>query len=132
MPDFRTNGMKRLLLTSLELKVMNSLWDKEKAFVKDLVSEWPEERKPAYNTVSTIIRILEEKGFVGHQVVGRSHLYFPRIARSKYRKSSFRSLLEEVFDGSLTNLVSTIVDDKELSREEIEKLRKLLENRASK
>lgn len=124
--------MSQRLLTSLELKVMNCLWDLDKAFVKDIIEVWKEEPKPAYNTISTIVRILEEKGFVKHENVGRSHLYSPKIPRSKYRNSSVQSLLDNVFGGSLTNLVSTIVEDKELSDEELKRIQEMIEKRMNK
>ena len=62
--------MSKKLLTALELKVMNILWDKKQAFVKELIEEWNEEPVPAYNTISTVVRILQEKGFVGHKAFG--------------------------------------------------------------
>lgn len=115
------------LLTDLELKVMNVLWELENAFVKEIVAEWKEEPLPAYNTVSTIIRIMEEKGFVGHEAFGRSHRYFPVLSREEYQKRLVRNVLDNVFSGSLTNLVSAAVEPGELSSEEIEALRKMIE-----
>ena len=85
------------LLTPLELKVMKLLWTKKKAFVKELINHWPEEPKPAYNTVSTIVRILEEKEYVGHEVEGRSHRYFPIVAKRKYQQRLMKNVLDNVF-----------------------------------
>jgi BlaI family transcriptional regulator, penicillinase repressor len=115
-------------LTPLELKVMNLLWSLKQAYVKDLVAHWPEECAPAYNTVSTVVRILEEKkGFVGHQAVGRSHLYHPLISRRKYQQYALHNLLDNVFAGSLTGMVSTLLSDGNVSREEIEELRDMID-----
>jgi len=72
-------------LTNKEEKVMQVLWDLKRGFVKDLLEEFPEP-KPHYNTISTIIRILEEKGFVGHKAYGNTHQYYPKISRNVYRK----------------------------------------------
>ena len=121
--------MKSKVLTGLELKVMNILWDCEAGFVKEIIERWQDEPIPAYNTVSTIVRILEEKGFVGHEAFGRSHRYFPTISRSKYRKSYLKNVVDNVFAGSLSNLVSTMVDNKELSREQLEDLKRMIDEK---
>ena len=115
------------LLTPLELKVMNLLWRNKKAFVKDLIAQWPEEPVPAYNTVSTMVRILEEKGFVGHRPQGRSHEYFPEVSRTQYQKWHIRSVLQNVFAGSKQGLVSTLLDGEALSSEELSGLKQLID-----
>lgn len=119
--------MSKKLLTGLELQVMNLLWDREKAFVKELVDEWPHDPKLAYNTVSTVVRILEEKGFVGHEAFGRSHRYFPLVHREEYQKNLMRSVLENVFAGSVSSMVSTLVDNEKISNEELDAIRKLID-----
>ena len=119
--------MSKKLLTALELKVMNILWDKKQAFVKELIEEWNEEPVPAYNTISTVVRILQEKGFVGHKAFGRSHQYFPKITRNKYQKRLMRNVLDNVFSGSLKTMVSTLVSDDSLSDNELEELKDLID-----
>jgi predicted transcriptional regulator len=119
---------KSKTLTGLELKVMNLLWDLEKAFVKDLVDHWKEEPVPAYNTVSTVVRILQEKGYVEHEAFGRSHQYSPAIGREEYQKRFMKNVLKNVFSGSITNMVSTLVDNEEISSEEMDELRKLIDD----
>jgi predicted transcriptional regulator len=119
--------MSKKLLTGLELQVMNLLWDKKKAFVKELVEEWTAEPKPAYNTVSTVVRILEEKGFVGHEAFGRSHQYFPEIEREAYQKRLMKNVLENVFSGNVTNMVSTLIDDENISSTEFDAIRKMID-----
>ena len=118
------------LLTALELKVMNILWKLKKGYVKDIVDAWPEKEKPAYNTISTILRILQDptkKGFVGHEIHGRSHEYFPLVNKSQYQKRHIKSVLANVFSGSMNGLVSSLLDDKKLSKDELSALKKLIE-----
>jgi predicted transcriptional regulator len=125
--------MENNLLTPLELKVMNILWRLRKAFVKDIVEAWPEEEaKPAYNTVSTILRILEDpaknKNFVTHKAFGRSHQYFPLVTKSQYQKRHIKSVLNDVFAGSMKGMVSTLLDENKISAEELDSLKKLIED----
>ena len=119
--------MKQKLLTNLELKVMNLLWDKEKAFVKQLIEAWDEEPKPAYNTISTVVRILQEKQYIGHEAFGRSHQYFPLVSREEYQKRLVRNVLNNVFAGSVTTMISTLVDSEEMSDGELDDLRKMID-----
>ncbi len=119
--------MKQKLLTSLELKVMNLLWDKEKAFVKELIEVWDETPKPAYNTISTVVRILQEKEYLGYEAFGRSHQYFPLITREEYQKRLVRNVLNNVFAGSVSSMISTLVDNEEISDGEMDDLRKMID-----
>lgn len=119
--------MSKKLLTGLELQVMNQLWDRDRAFVKAMVDEWPHEPKPAYNTISTVVRILEDKGFVAHEAFGRSHQYFPLVKREEYQKNLMKSVLENVFAGSVTSMVSTLVDNEDISSSELEAIRKMID-----
>jgi len=111
---------------------MNLLWQKEKVFIKDLLEAWPVDengKKPAYNTVSTIVRILEkDKGFIGYKAYGRTHEYFPLISKSDYQKTFLKNAIDKVFSGSLTNLVSALVDDEKVDQGELDELKKLLED----
>ena len=118
--------MSKKLLTGLELQVMNLLWDRQKAFVKALVDEWPHSPKPAYNTVSTVVRILEEKGFVSHEAFGRTHQYFPVVLREEYQKNLMQNVLQNVFAGNVTSMVSTLVDNEKISTSELEAIRKMI------
>ena len=120
--------MSKKLLTGLELQVMNQLWDREKAFVKALVDEWPQDPKPAYNTVSTVVRILEDKGFVSHEAFGRSHQYFPLVKREEYQKNLMKSVLKNVFAGNVTTMVSTLVDNEKISTTELDAIRKMIDD----
>lgn len=108
-------------LTKAEEEVMQILWQKDKAFVKEIVEEFPEP-KPAYNTVSTIVRILEKKEFVGHEAFGRSHRYFPLISKDEYAKFSATNLVKGYFNGSYEKLLAFFVDQKDVSIKDIESL----------
>lgn len=108
-------------LTKAEEQVMQILWDLKEGFVKDIVEQFPDP-KPAYNTVSTIIRILEKKEVVGHKAFGRTFLYLPLVSREEYTKKSANTLVENYFSGSVENLVSFFVKEKEISAGELEKI----------
>lgn len=112
-------------LTAAEEEIMQVLWRLEKAFVKEVVAELPEP-KPAYNTVSTIIRILEKKGFVDHAAFGKTFQYFPILSKAAYQKQSTKTLLKSYFGNSFANLVSFFAKEGELSREEMDELEALL------
>ena len=115
-------------LTKAEDQVMQILWKLEKGFVKDLVEEMPEP-KPAYNTISTIVRILETKGFVDHKAYGKTHEYFPLITKEKYTKFYLNNLLKGYFNGSFQNLVSFFAKENKLDAKEIEKILHELKNK---
>lgn len=108
-------------LTKAEDQVMQILWKIQKGVVKDIIEEMPEP-KPAYNTVSTIVRILETKGFVDHKAYGKTHEYFPLISRDKYTKFYLNNLIKGYFNGSFQNLVSFFAKENKLNAGEVEKL----------
>ena len=114
------------VLTPLELKVMKELWSLKKGFVKDVVENWKNEPIPAYNTVSTTIRILEEKGFVDHEAFGRSHRYFPILSKTAYQHQLLKNVIKDAFSGSVNTMVSTLVDNEKLDASEIETLKQLI------
>lgn len=113
-------------LTKAEEQVMQILWRLEKAFVKDILEEMPDP-KPAYNTVSTIVRILETKGFVDHKAYGKTHEYFPLIPKDRYRQFSLDNLMSGYFNGSFQNLVSFFAKKEKMDVNEIDPLLKQLE-----
>ncbi|EKB47996.1 BlaI/MecI/CopY family transcriptional regulator [Cecembia lonarensis] len=108
-------------LTRAEEQIMQILWDIEKGFVKDILEKMSEP-KPAYNTVSTIVRILERKGFVSHKAYGKSHEYFPIVSKDEYRSFSIKKLLSGYFNDSFSRLASFFAKDKDLDVKEIEKI----------
>jgi predicted transcriptional regulator len=114
-------------LTRAEDQVMQILWKLKKAFVKDIIEEMAEPR-PAYNTVSTIVRILESKGFIDHKAYGKTHEYFPIITKEKYMKFYLNNMIRGYFDGSFQNLVSFFAKENKLNATEIKKLLNELKN----
>jgi predicted transcriptional regulator len=114
-------------LTKAEDQVMQILWKLQKGFVKDIIDEMPNP-KPAYNTVSTIVRILETKGFVDHKAYGKTHEYFPLITREKYTKFYLNNLIKGYFNGSFQNLVSFFAKENKMDVHELEKLLEELKN----
>jgi BlaI family penicillinase repressor len=118
--------MKLKELTKAEEQVMQVLWNIGKGFVKDVIEQLPEPR-PAYNTVSTIIRILEKKGFVGYQSYGKTHEYFPLIDKDTYRRFYLQNFMNNYFGGSFHRLVSFFAKENDISLNEMEELFKLVE-----
>lgn len=112
-------------LTRAEEEIMRILWQLEKAFVKDILAEMPEP-KPAYNTVSTIIRILEKKEVVGYTAYGKTHEYYPLITEEEYKRFEMQNLMVNYFDNSLPNLVSFFVKDNDLKAKDLEEIMKLI------
>ncbi|MEZ5102935.1 MAG: BlaI/MecI/CopY family transcriptional regulator [Draconibacterium sp.] len=108
-------------LTKAEEQIMQLLWNQEKAFVKDIIDEMPEP-KPAYNTVSTIIRILEKKGFVGHNAYGKTHEYFPLISRKDYTRSFMKNFMRNYFSGSFQEMVSFFAREDNMSVSDLDEL----------
>ena len=106
-------------LTKAEEQIMQELWLLEKAFVKEIVDKLPEP-KPAYNTVSTIIRILEKKGFVDHYAYGKTHQYFPLISKTDYTKSYFKNFLSGYFSNSFQEMVSFFAKEDKMTLSELE------------
>lgn len=106
-------------LTKAEEQIMQELWTLEKAFVKDIIDRLPEP-KPAYNTVSTIIRILEKKGFVDHYAYGKTHQYFPIISKTDYTKSYFRNFLSGYFSNSFQEMVSFFAKEDKMTLSDLE------------
>lgn len=108
-------------LTKAEEQVMQILWKLDKAFVNDILEKMSEP-KPAYNTVSTIIRILEKKGFVDHEAFGKTHRYFPLISKSDYTKTYFRNFLSNYFGNSFQEMVSFFAKEDNMSLSDLEAL----------
>ena len=121
-------------LTKAEEQVVQLLWNLEKAFVKDIISEMPLP-KPAYNTVSTIIRILEKKGFVGHNAYGKTHEYFPLISRKEYTRLFMKNFMRHYFSGSFQEMVSFFAKEDNMSLSDLDEMmedvKKDLENENS-
>ncbi len=108
-------------LTKAEEQIMQLLWEQERAFVKDLLEQIPEP-KPAYNTVSTIVRIMEKKGFVGHKAYGKTHEYYPLISRKDYTRSYMKNFMRNYFSGSFQEMVSFFAKEDNMSLADLDEL----------
>ena len=118
-------------LTRAEEQVMQILWEIEKGFVKEILEHF-KEPKPAYNTVSTIVRILQEKGFVSHKAYGRTHEYFPTVSRDEYKKSHMTSFVKNYFADSFENMVSFFANERSMSVDEMEDIMRMMEEEIAK
>jgi len=118
-------------LTKAEEQVMQVLWKLKKGFVKDILEHF-DEPKPAYNTVSTIVRILQEKGFVTHKAYGRTHEYFPLVTKDEYSKSHLSTFVNDYFSNSFEKMVSFFAREKSISLQEMEEIMKIMEGEVKK
>lgn len=119
-------GMKEL--TKAEEQVMQYLWDLRKGFLKDIVEKYPDPR-PAYTTISTVIRVLVKKGFIRYRTYGKSHEYYPMISRKEYFRMHVKSMISDHFGGSVVDFASFFTGDRELDLTELEEIRKLIDEK---
>ena len=117
-------------LTKTEERIMQVLWKLQNAFVKDIIDELEEEPKPPYNTISSIVRLLEKKGYVSYKAYGKTYEYFPSISKEDYTKTTFTKLFSGYFDNSPSSLLSFMVKEEKLSEQDIEELKAII-NRKS-
>ena len=115
-------------LTKAEEQIMQVIWKLEKAFLREIIDALPNP-KPHNNTVATIIKILVEKEFIGIEVYGRTHQYYPLVSKDAYSKSTMKSFVKGYFEGSFSNAVSFMVKENNLSVEELELLLKQLKKK---
>lgn len=115
-------------LTNKEEEIMHILWTLEKAFVKEVLSEI-NDNKPHYNTLSTIIRNLEEKGYVAYNAFGKTHQYYPIISKEAYKKRFMTTAIENYFNSSYKNMVSFFAKEEKISIEELKEIIDLIENK---
>lgn len=118
-------------LTKAEEQVMQVLWKIKKGFVKDILEHF-DDPKPAYNTVSTIVRILQDKGFVTHKAYGRTHEYMPVVTKNEYSKSHLNTFVNDYFSNSFEKMVSFFAKEKSISLNEMEEIMKIMESEVKK
>ena len=106
---------------------MQVFWELQSAFVKDIIGHLPDDPKPPYNTISSVVRILVKKGYVGFKAYGITYQYYPLINKADYRKLSFKRLLANYFDGSTQSLLSYMVMEEAVSEKDIEEIKKIIE-----
>lgn len=116
-------------LTNKEEEIMHILWKLEKAFVKDVLAEITDE-KPHYNTLSTIIRNLEDKGYVGHTAYGNTHQYFPLVSKEEYRKGFMSNAIENYFNNSYKSMISFFAKEEKISAEELREILNMIEKKS--
>jgi len=124
--DFKFYKMQKL--TNKEEEIMHILWKLEKAFVKDVLAEIKKD-KPHYNTLSTIIRNLEDKGYVGYTAYGKTHQYFPIVSKEDYRQKFMNSAIENYFNNSYKNVVSFFANQEKISVKDLQEIIDLIENK---
>jgi len=127
LKNFKT--MKRL--TKREEEIMTVLWGQEAMFVKDIIKQLPDS-SAHYNTISTIVRGLEEKGFIDHEQFGNTYRYFAKISKDEYGKNAMKDFVAKYFNRSYSSVVSMFVEEQEISTEEIRELIRQVEKGDSK
>jgi len=114
-------------LTRKEEELMKILWKLDKAFVKDIIEKYPLP-KPHYNTISSLVRLLQDKGIIGFKQYGNTYQYFPLISKEEYRRSFMSEVVSDYFDNSYKSAVAFFVKEKGLSEAELDELVKLIKN----
>ena len=125
IPLIKQQIMKRL--TSKEEEILGYFWAKGPLFVRELL-DLQEEPKPHYNTLSTIVRTLEEKGYIGYKVFGNTHQYYALISEDEYRKKTLKQVVDKYFDNSYTRVVSTLIEEEALTLDELQELIQHIKN----
>ena len=120
---------KRELLTEVELEFMSELWALKEGTVRDVLARLPEDRNLAYTSAATIIRILEQKGFVTSRKEGKSHVYAPTLAKDTYQSRTLKDLSAKLFDDTPVSLVARLVNDDQLTEEALGQIRALVDRR---
>lgn len=118
-------------LTKKEEELMRKLWDKDEVTGRELVEAYPEPR-PHFNTVATVLKVLERKGWVKHRLIGNTNLYKAAVTEEEYGKKSISSIISDFFNGSLTGMISSLLKDRKLSDREIKELIDIMENKDNK
>lgn len=118
-------------LTAREEEVMGYFWKHERLFVRELVEMYPDP-KPHFNTLSTFVRMLEEKGFLSHESFGVTYRYFAKISEEEYRNGTLKNVVKKYFDNSYLSVVSSLIKENDLSVNEVRKLLDEVEGKSSK
>jgi BlaI family penicillinase repressor len=113
-------------LTRAEEQVMQFLWEIGEGMTKDVISCFPDP-KPAYNTVSTVIRVLEKKGFVDHKAYGKTHVYFPAVEKESYARIQFMGFMKDYFNNSFPRMAAFFAREEDLDISEMEEILKMTE-----
>lgn len=117
-------------LTKKEEELMKILWQIKEGFVKDIAEHYSDP-KPHYNTISSLVRLLEEKGYIDHKAYGNTHQYFPKISKQEYRKVFIKDVVKDYFDNSYKQTVSLFIEEKKLSNDDLDELIELINAKKS-
>ncbi len=123
-------GRKKQLLTEKEAELMNILWENGPLFVREILELYPEP-KPHFNTIATTVRILESKGYVGHEVLGSSHRFYAIADRSEFRSKSLTDVIRNYFGNSYKVAVSSLIEEEKISVDEVKEILELIEKKNS-
>lgn len=118
--------MKEIKLTDSEKGLMEILWEKEKAFMKDILESYPEP-KPATTTIATLLKRMQNKDFVGYKLYGNSREYYPKIAKGAYFKEEMTSMIDRFFNSSVTQFASFFTSNAKLSQKQLKELREIID-----
>lgn len=121
-------GRKRQKLTERETQIMQMLWEHGPLFIREMVEMW-DEPKPHFNTISTLVRILEEKKYVGHEKIGNSHRFYAIAEKSDFSRCSLAEVIRNYFNNSYKNAVSALAEDEKISIEELREIIEIVESR---
>ncbi len=121
--------MDETQLGRMQLRIMQVLWDRGRAHAREITDALNEAEPVAHSTVQTLLRQLEAKGAVGHDVDERTFVFYPRLNEERVKRTAARDLLERVFGGSAGNLVAYLLKDEALSRADLEEIRRLIDHR---
>lgn len=112
-------------LAKREEQIMQVFWTLNKAFIKEVIPELPDP-KPHYNSVATMVKILEEKGFLSHEAVGNIYCYFPVITKEEYQKHAMKDIVSQYFDNSYPNMLAFFAKDQKLSEQELNDIMRII------
>ena len=114
-------------LAKREEQIMQACWHLEKAFIKDIIAELPEPR-PHYNSVATMVRILEDKGFLNHEIFGNTFRYFPLVSKDDYQKHAFDDMVKQYFNNSYPSMLAYFAKEQKISKEEIDDILEIIKS----
>ncbi len=118
-------------LAKRQEEIMQALWHLQEAFIKDVVDALPEP-KPHYNTVATMVKGLEEEGFIAHRKFGNTYQYYPLISRESYQKEAVDDLLSKYFNSSSKNLIAYFAKEEKINEAELEEILRMIQNQKPK
>jgi len=114
-------------LAKREEQIMQAVWQLENAFIKEIIQEMPDP-KPHYNTIATMVKILEEKGFLGHEVIGNIFRYYPVISKDGYQKHAMKDIVSQYFDNSYPSMLAFFAKEQKISEEELNEIINLIKS----